>query len=85
MANFEVHDYEEYRFVFKFDDEFPDLLHIWVRHTKTVEDAIEVWFEGSETWNAERERFETKTETTGIYWFWLEENRVIMIISCFDR
>ncbi|MCA9805096.1 MAG: hypothetical protein KC777_24170 [Cyanobacteria bacterium HKST-UBA02] len=85
MAKYASYDYEGYRFVFKYDDEFPDMLHIWVRHTKTVEDAIEIWFEAAdETWDANHERYQTYSKSQGLYWFWLEENKVIMVVSCFD-
>lgn len=40
VAKYESYEYEGYRFVFKYDEEFPELLHIWVRHLKTVEDAV---------------------------------------------
>ncbi len=42
MAKYEQHDYEGYTFVFKYDDDFPSMLHIWVRHRKTVYDAMEI-------------------------------------------
>jgi len=78
--------YGGYRFVFKYDDQFPNMLHIWVRHRKTIEDAEEIWFEGTEEiYNKNFDRFETYTATEGIHWFWLKEDEVIMITSCFDR
>jgi hypothetical protein len=62
------------------------MLHIWVRHAKTVEDAVEIWFEGDdEPWDPKFSRFETRTEKQGLYWFWLEIDKVIMVVSCFDR
>lgn len=85
MATYENYDCEGYRFVFKFDDENPDMLHIWARHTKTVAEAVEIWFEGTdEPWDPIHRRFATYTESQGLYWIWLEENSVVMIISCFD-
>ena len=86
MVKYENYDYDGYRFVFKYDDDFPDMLHIWVRHTKTVADAVEIWFEGTdEPWDAAKKRFATYTEGQGLYWFWLEMDKVIMVVSCFDR
>ncbi|MBZ0187579.1 MAG: hypothetical protein K8F91_15130 [Candidatus Obscuribacterales bacterium] len=78
--------YDQYTFVFKYDDEFPEHLHIYVRHLKNPEDAVEIWFEGEEeVWNAEFERYETSTETETVFWYWIEENKIVMIISCFDK
>ena len=52
MPRYEHFAYEGYKFVFKYDEDIPNLLHIWVRHLKTVEDAVEIWFEGTEEiWN----------------------------------
>jgi len=72
------------RFVFKYDDDAPDLLHIFARHLTSVDDALDTFFLGETIWNAERQRFETYSETHGLFWFWIEENRVVMIISCFS-
>lgn len=86
MARYETYEYGGYRFVFKYDDDFPDLLHIWVRHRKTVKRAMEIWFEATkEVRHQKFQRFETYTDTDGIFWIWLDNDRVIMIISCFDR
>lgn len=64
------------RFVFKVDDDFPNMLHIWVRHTKTVEDAVEIWFEGTnDQWDPKYKRFATYKDTRGVYWIWLIENK----------
>lgn len=72
------------RFVFKYDDDAPDLLHIYARHLTTIDDALDTFFDGSgEVWNEERRRFETYSETHGLFWFWLEEEHVVMVISCF--
>lgn len=53
----------------------------------SLEDAIEVWFEGTfEIENEEFERIETYTRSLGIYWFWLDdEQSKVMIVSCFKR
>jgi hypothetical protein len=77
---------EEYgiRFVFKYDDDAPEILHIFARHLTSIDDALDTFFEGtSEPWNAERRRFETYSETHGLFWFWIEEERVVMVVSCF--
>lgn len=84
MPKYESYAYKGYKFVFKYDDDFPDMLHIWVRHVKTVEDAVRIWLEGTESWNKKFQRFETYIDNEGLYWIWLEEDNVIMVISCFD-
>ena len=71
------------RFIFKYDDDAPDLLHIYARHLNTIEEAIETFFDGETRWNAEHSRFETFTETHGLFWFWIERDSVVMVISCF--
>jgi hypothetical protein len=74
------------RFVFKYDDDAPELLHIFARHLTTIDDALDVFFEGEEeVWNDERHRFETFSSTHGLFWFWIEENRVVMVVTCFRR
>jgi hypothetical protein len=73
-----------FRFVFKYDDDAPELLHIFARHLTSIDDAISTFFDGEEeTWNQEFRRFETYSKTHGLLWFWLEEDRVVMVISCF--
>jgi hypothetical protein len=74
------------RFVFKYDDDAPELLHIFARHLTTIDDALDVFFDGEEeVWNEERNRFETFSATHGLFWFWIEENRVVMVVTCFRR
>jgi hypothetical protein len=73
------------RFVFKYDDADPSILHIFARHLTSIDDALDTFFEGETTWNPERRRFETYTETHGLFWFWLREGAVVMVISCFSR
>jgi hypothetical protein len=46
---------------------------------------MDTFFEGDTRWNAERRRFETSTDTHTLYWFWLEQNAVVMVVSCFRR
>lgn len=84
---YKVVEYEGYRFFFKYDNLSPDLLHIFARRMFSLEDAIEVWFEGTfEIEIEEFERIETFTRSLGIYWFWLDdEQSKVMIVSCFKR
>lgn len=73
-------------FVFKYDQDYPDLLHIFVRHRKEPDDAVFIFFNGTHEWNDKNNRFETTFENEGLYWFWRnEEEKVIMVISCFDQ
>lgn len=62
-------------------------LHIYARHMCSPEDAINVFFETEEDeWDPEFRRFESFTDTHGLYWFWMDEEKtVVMIISCFKR
>jgi hypothetical protein len=73
------------RFLFKFDQEAPDLLHIYARHLMTPDDAIETFFSGLTVWNAEYKRFETRTMTHVLYWFWLVENEKAMVHQLFPE
>ena len=61
----------------------PDLLHIYVRHLTSIDDALDTFFNGRTNWHEEHKRFETYTESHGLFWFWLEQEKVVMIISCF--
>lgn len=70
-------------FLFKYEEDAPELLHIYVRHLTTVDDALDVYFKTTPKWNEERNRYENYSETHGIYWFWLNEFDKIMIITCF--
>jgi len=72
------------QFFFKYDEMAPDLLHIYARHLTTPQEAIETYFDANKTtWNDQFKRFETFSDTHGIYWFWLEKDSKILIISCF--
>lgn len=71
------------RFVFKKEAGHPEMLHIYARHLTGPEEAIETFFEGQTTWNERRERFETISDTHTLFWYWLEENRVVMVVTCF--
>lgn len=71
-------------FFFKFDDEAPDLLHVYVRHLTEPNHAITTFFKGNSVWNKKYERFETATEEFMVYWLWLDEKaKKVLIISCF--
>jgi hypothetical protein len=63
------------------------MLHIWVRHRKTLEDAARIWLEahGKSVWNARYRRYEVYTGKEILFWFWIQENKVIMIASCIDE
>ncbi|MBK7841670.1 MAG: hypothetical protein IPJ49_29100 [Candidatus Obscuribacter sp.] len=84
---YEVVRYEGFEFFFKYETDPPGMLHIYARGMFKPEDAIEVWFEGTEELeNVENNRFETYTDKRGIYWYWLDTQQTkIMIISCFQR
>jgi len=83
MSKFQVHRSRGIKFLFKFDEVAPDLLHIYARHLTTAQDAIATFFEGQSTWNEQFARFETNTQTHCLYWFWLKEGKDVMVISCF--
>jgi hypothetical protein len=75
-----------FKFFFKYEEDYPDVLHIWARHLKEPKDAIRIWFMRGETYNRVDDRFEIHTDTEGIFWKWLDpEKTKILIISCFTR
>ncbi len=75
-----------YDFVFKYDREDPELLHIYARHLTDPGIAVQTWFEGEkEVWNVQFNHYETSSELYTVYWFWLKESKAVMIISCFRR
>ncbi len=84
MRVYERYSYEEWVFVFKVEYDQPGMLHIWARHLKTKDDAIRIWLEGTDKWNEEYNRYETSLDSEHLYWFWLEVDKVIMVISCFE-
>lgn len=71
------------QFVFKYDDDARELLHIYARHLTSIDDALDTFFGTRAKWNNDQKRFESYTETHGLFWFWLEENKTVMVISCF--
>lgn len=85
---YQVVNYEQYKFFFKYEDAPSDMLHIYARGCFSPRDAIEIWFEGTEEFeNPEYARIETYTDTHGIYWLWLDADKQtkVLIISCFKR
>jgi hypothetical protein len=74
-------------FLFAYDRDAPELLHIYARHLTDISDALNTYFDPSaETrWNEQFRRFETYNATHGLYWFWWRglENRVVLVITCF--
>ena len=73
------------RFVFAYDSEAPELLHIYARHLMEPGDAIDTFFDGDQAWNKEHKRFETSTAELTVFWLWLEEDVAVMVISCFSN
>ncbi len=71
------------KFVFKYDDVAPDLLHIYARHLTTPHDAATAFFAAPAIWNEENKRFETYSTTHCLLWYWLKEMKDVMVISCF--
>ena len=72
-------------FFFKYDDDSKEQLHIFVRHLTTIDNALDVFFDGESVWNEEYKRFETKNKTHELYWFWLDDKKTkVMIITCFS-
>jgi hypothetical protein len=61
-------------------------LHIFARHLMEPDDAIELFYDiqAKTEWNAEHGRFETYTKNRGLFWFWIQKNKVVMVISCFN-
>jgi hypothetical protein len=79
---------EGFTFLFSYDRTDPSLLHIFVRHLTTPDDALTVWFdpEAEDTWDEERERFESRGENHVLLWTWRDGSEdTVLIISCFTR
>lgn len=74
------------KFVFKYDDQAPDLLHIYARHLTTIDDALDLFFDEKAVWNEQFQRYENYSDTHGMYWYWLnQQNKIVMIVSCFRK
>ena len=71
------------RFRFYWDGE---VLHIEQRHGTTTDDAIATFFDGGPSqWDTEHRRYETLSETHGIYWARHAHDGSVIIISCWKR
>jgi len=70
--------------VFKKDPTDPTILHIFARHLKKPNQAIWAWFNGQFVWSTQHKRFEGAADSLGLYWYWIKEGTVVMIVSCFD-
>ncbi len=85
MKKFEAVIENDITFLFKYDKDSPDLLHIYVRHLTTIDNALNVYFSTEALWNPKNKRYENYSDTHGIYWFWLnEEDKKVIIITCFN-
>ena len=74
------------RFRFYYDVEVPEMLHVTLRHGTRPEDAIRTFFDGEEnSWDEARQRFESATETHGLYWTRHPHDDSVIVISCFER
>jgi hypothetical protein len=69
-------------FRFYLDD---GVLHITRRHGTAEDVAIRTFFEGNSTWDAAHSRWETVTETHGLYWTRHADDRSVIVISCWKR
>lgn len=87
MANqYKVKKIRGITFFFKYEPSQPELLHIYVRHLTTIEEAITVFFESEPTFNKQYDRYENSNETHTIYWNWINESeKKIIIITCFKK
>lgn len=74
-------------FAFAYDEDDPQILHIFARHLTTVDDALRVWFnpDVEDIWDEEHQRFEVQTETHVLLWTWLTEGERVLVITCFTR
>ncbi len=73
-----------FTFLFRYDQIDPSLLHIYARHLMTVDEALELFFNETPTWNEEFHRFENYSDTHGLYWFWRNEaKKEVVVITCF--
>ncbi len=73
------------RFDFKYEPTQLSSLHIFVRHGTNPQDAIDTFFEGKTSWNERHSRFETFSDTHGLYWAWKVQDSVVLVISCFRK
>lgn len=76
-------------FVFKHEDDYPELLHIFARHRKTDEDAIFIFFEGTSTAAPippnDNVMQTVYNDAEYLWWYWIDEvQKVVMVVSCGD-
>lgn len=73
-------------FFFKYEPPENDLLHIFIRHLITMEEAITVFFDSETTFNKKHNRYESSNDTHTIYWNWINEiEKKIIVITCFKK
>lgn len=75
------------RFVFKYDDDALDLLHIYARHLTTPDEVLDLFFDpsASQVHDGEHDRFERSNGTHTMFWFWLKRDEAVMVITCFKE
>lgn len=74
----------EYEYLFAYDKEHTDMLHIYVRHLTTPPMAISAFLYGTPFWNAQHQRFESRWNSITLSWVWFKNKpNAIRIISCF--
>lgn len=83
MPRYTNYTAEGIAFVFKYDAVAPDLLHIYARHLTSPDDAISTFFTAEAKWNAEHKRYENYSTTHAVYWYWIKQDSVVMIVTCF--
>jgi hypothetical protein len=73
-------------FYFKYDDQHPEFLHIYVRHLTGIDDALDVFFDPNrqDAWNEGHQRWESGSTSHMLYWIWLEERKKVLVITCFE-
>lgn len=71
-------------FRFAYDEADPSLLHIYARHLTTPDDAVRTFFLGKTTWDENLRRFETRTDTHLLTWFWVRPRRIVQVLSCME-
>lgn len=76
--------YDGHTFVFKYEPGVPGMLHIYARHLTEPGDAMRAFFEGTHTWNEKHQRYETRSDSHTVYWFWKDQiKKVVIVITCF--
>lgn len=86
MGRYKIFKVRGITFVFKFDEDDPEILHIFARHLTSIDDALDVFFGTTPNWNLKKQRYENLSKTHGLYWFWLDESKKkVMVISSFRR